>query len=65
MANKKQEKRVLICKPTLPLFSVPWLEQISVKNAKRPTNKEIHIIKTIRCISILYGSKCARRVQRC
>ncbi len=24
MANKKQEKRVLIRQPTLPLFSVPW-----------------------------------------
>jgi hypothetical protein len=25
MANKKQEKQVLIHQPTLPLFSVPWL----------------------------------------
>ncbi len=25
MANKKQENQVLICQPTLPLFSVLWI----------------------------------------
>ncbi len=29
-ANKKQEKQVLICQPTLPLFCVPWIHFIHI-----------------------------------
>jgi len=32
MTNKKQEKRILIRQPTLPLFSVPWWNRPILKN---------------------------------
>jgi hypothetical protein len=42
MANKKQEKQVLIHQPTLPLFSVPCPYYHAHNHPKNPTHTPTH-----------------------